>query len=120
MQHTSRHIEVIIEQRVGKAHFHGIYAPHDKIEEEKKSAFWSKLEEIYQATPLPEPVYILGDFNVRLHGRLPHEHDHIGPHIQGKGPRYINTNEDSNRQFFVNFLKTTASRGTSSLSGSLT
>ena len=54
-------------------------------------------------------MYILEDFNVRLQGRLP-EHNSIGPYVQGKGPRYINTSEDSNRQFFVNFLRTTASR----------
>ena len=109
LQHTSRHIELLLKQAAGLTHIHGIYAPHDKSDADKKFAFWDKLETIVSATPQPEPYYVIGDFNVRLQGRAPSEHQHLGPHILGKGPSYIRQASDSNRFLYLRLLQLTDS-----------
>ena len=67
IQHSSRILQVTISARSGDVHFLGVYVPHDKsVVEIKKIPFWDKLLEVVGNTPGPEPLYVLGDFNVRL------------------------------------------------------
>ena len=57
---------------------------------------------------MPEPVYIIGDFNVRLQGRTPEEGNIIGPHVYGKGRNHIQQLEGSNRAYCARFLEATS------------
>ena len=69
-QHTNRLIELEFSCKSGNIHIIGVYSPHNKSEDEiKKAPFWDRLQEVVEKIPLPEPVYIIGDFNVRLQGR---------------------------------------------------
>ena len=107
VQHNSRHFEIVVAMKSAPAHFHGVYAPHDKTDEElQKTPFWTHLEEVCSATPLPEPFYVIGDFKKRLQGRTSKEMDYIGPHILGRGPQYINPKPGSNRQLYLQLLRT--------------
>ena len=49
----------------------------------------------------------MGDFNARLHARLPGEERHIGKHIYGRGASYLNTTSTAtkeNRELFMSWL----------------
>ena len=106
IQHTSRIIELVVAARSGDMHIIGAYAPHDKLDfESKKQPFWHKLQDIVSAIPSPEPYYLIGDFNVRLQGRLSTEHSILGPHVYGKGRLHANTKPESNRTLYTQLLK---------------
>ena len=108
-QHTNRIIELEFSCKSGNIHIIGVYSPHDKSEDEiKKAPFWDRLQEVVEKIPLPEPVYIIGDFNVRLQGRTPEEGNIIGPHVYGKGRNHIKQLEGSNRAYYARFLEATS------------
>ena len=108
-QHSSRILQVTIASSSGDIHFIGVYAPHDKSDiTTKKEPFWSKLHDITSAIPLPEPYYIIGDWNVRLQGRSEEEKDILGPHIYGRGKQFANTRDNSNRTEYTAFLSSQA------------
>ena len=106
IQHSSRVLQVTLSTKGGDTHLLGVYAPHDKSDDEiRKQPVWGRLEEIISATPLPEPIFILGDFNVRLQGRHRNEYDHLGPHVYGRGPLHIKHAVDSNRSYYMSTLQ---------------
>ena len=89
----------------GDQHYFGVYAPHNKHDlEQVKLPFWNKLEHVLCRIPLPEPFFVLGDFNVRLQGRHRDEHSFLGPHIYGKGLLHIKNDEGSNRKLYTSLL----------------
>ena len=94
----------------GDSHFIGVYAPHDKLDfETVKAPFWLLLQDVLDKIPQPEPVYILGDWNVRLQGRKSNEKDVLGPHVYGKGVLSAKTGPERNRDLYINLLKSTDS-----------
>ena len=106
IQHNPRHATIFISSSSGTMHFHGVYAPHDKLDyESTKVPFSDTLENYFSATPLPEPSYIIGDLNVRLQGRSSQEHNLLGPRIFGKGPQAAKRGSTDNRTFFTNMLR---------------
>ena len=104
VQHDSRILEIILGSTSGDIHLVGVYAPRDKHQDDVKDQFWNQLEQILQTTPQPEPIYVLGDFNVRLQGRSHKEQEVLGPHIFGRGYSFANTREHSNRSRYVALL----------------
>ena len=105
IQHSSRLCEVTINSKSGLTHILGVYAPHNKMDfDEVKAPFWDMLEDVYSATPLPEPIYVIGDFNVRLQGRNTLEHAVLGPHIFGKGMEFAQRKPNDNRTLYLNLL----------------
>ena len=108
IQHTPRILQLTLSLQSGKIHIIGVYAPHDKLDYSSvKMPFWQQLQEIVSSIPLPESVYIVGDFNVRLQGRMRGEHSMIGPHVFGKGHLYAKTGPERNRTLFTDFLSST-------------
>ena len=106
IQHSSRILQIIISARSGDVHLIGVYVPHDKSEVEvRKLPFWDRLTEVISVIPSPEPVYVLGDYNVRLQGRGKEEGEILGPHIYGKGYTHANSGEHSNRTLYTALLK---------------
>ena len=106
IQHSSRLCEVTVNSRSGLTHILGVYAPHNKMDfDEVKAPFWDMLEDVYSATPLPEPIYAIGDFNVRLQGRNTLEHTVLGPHIFGKGMEFAQRKPNDNRTLYLNLLR---------------
>ena len=104
-QHSTRIIQVTLSVASGDIHLFGVYAPHNKHDLELvKHPFWNTLETIIAKLPLPEPVYVLGDLNVRLQGRKPDETPILGPYVYGKGRLSINNEEGSNRQLYTTLL----------------
>ena len=105
VQHSSRIIQLTFSVSSGDMHLFGIYAPHNKLDFEKvKFPFWETLASITSRIPLPEPIYILGDFNVRLQGRKAGERHILGPHVYGKGPLSIDNNDTGNRFLYTQLL----------------
>ena len=110
IQHTPRILQITLSLRSGNVHIIGIYAPHDKHDYSSvKLPFWETLQDIVSSIPLPETVYVLGDFNVRLQGRKTGESSIIGPHVFGKGHLTAKTGPERNRSLFTEFLNTTDS-----------
>ena len=109
IQYSPRITRVTISLQSGNSHIFGVYAPHDKLEnEEVKSPFWDALQSAMISLPAPEPAYIIGDFNVRLQGRSRHEHDIMGPHVYGKGYSSAKTGPQQNRTYYTSFLRDTS------------
>ena len=107
-QHSSRILHLVVACRSGDCHFIGVYAPHDKLDYESvKEPFWLLLQSVLDKIPQPEPVYILGDLNVRLQGRKPAEQHVLGPHVYGRGKQYAKTGPERNRNLYINFLQST-------------
>ena len=110
IQHTPRILQITLSLRSGNVHIIGIYAPHDKHDYSSiKLPFWETLQDIVSSIPLPETVYVMGDFNVRLQGRKTGESSIIGPHVFGKGHLTAKTGPERNRSLFTEFLTTTDS-----------
>ena len=106
VQHNPKHTTISINSNSGTVHFHEIHAPHDKLDYKTvKIQFWDTLDNHFSATPLPEPSYIIGDLNVRLHGRSNLEHQILGPHIFGKGPQLAKRGLTDNCTLFTNMLQ---------------
>ena len=107
-QHSSLILHIIISSRSGDCHYIGVYAPHDKLDfETVKTPFWLLLQSIVDKIPQPEPIFILGDWNVRLQGRKLGEHHWLGLYVYGKGAQYAKTGEERNRNLFLNFPNST-------------
>ena len=104
IQHSPRLTQITIACQEGNTHIIGAYAPHNKIESSQKHAFWDMLEDIFSATPLPEPTYIIGDLNVRLQGRSTQEKLELGPHVYGRGRQHAQRKPDDNRTLYMNLL----------------
>ena len=106
IQHSSRILEIVLACRSGDVHLFGVYAPHDKSDDEvRKAPFWQKLEDAIAKIPQPEPYYVLDDFNVRLQGRFLSEHNILGPHVYGKGLEAIKQQQGSNRHYYTQLLQ---------------
>ena len=104
-QHSARCIQVTFASSSGDIHFIGVYAPHNKHDADQvKRPFWQTLDNVLKQIPLPEPVYVLGDFNVRLQGRRKGEEHILGPHIYGLGKLHIRHEDGSNRQLYTSLL----------------
>ena len=105
-QHSPRLSSVTIAARSGSMHILGVYAPHNKMDVDLlKIPFWDQLEDAFSKIPLPEPAYVLGDFNVRLQGRSSTEKEFLGPHILGKGMEFAQRKLHDNRSLFLDFLR---------------
>ena len=106
IQHSPRILEIVLACRSGDVHLFGVYAPHDKSDDEvRKAPFWQKLEDAIAKIPQPEPYYVLDDFNVRLQGRFLSEHNILGPHVYGKGLEAIKQQQGSNRHYYTQLLQ---------------
>ncbi|CAE7830803.1 rnhA [Symbiodinium sp. CCMP2592] len=104
VQHSPRLNQITIACREGKTHVIGAYAPHNKMDTTLKHTFWDALEDIFSATPLPEPTFIIGDMNVRLQGRSSQETQELGPHVYGKGRQFAQRKPEDNRTLYMNML----------------
>ena len=87
-------------------HFVNAYAPQSGLDSRIKQEFYHKLEATFSCFPSAHPTFVLGDFNARLHARLPHE-IMTGPHIFGRGMQFLLEHMSpitlENRSFFVEF-----------------
>ena len=106
IQVNTRILHLCFKQRGGNVHLLGVYAPHSGLElEETRIPFWDKLEEQISKIPQPEPVYVTGDFNVRFQATHRNDEGVTGPHVFGKGARYIDHNAASNRSLCVGSMQ---------------
>ena len=105
-QHSPRMSSVTIAAKSGSMHILGVYVPHNKMDVDLyKVPFWDQLEDAFSKIPLPEPTYVLGDFNVRLQGRASTEKEFLGPHILGNGMEFAQRKLHDNRNLFLDFLQ---------------
>ena len=106
IQVNPRLIHVCFKKQGGNIHLLGAYAPHSGLDlEEERIPFWDEVEDGISKIPLPEPLYLTGDFNVRFQARHKHDGGVLGPFVYGKGSRHIDHNSGSNRTLCINFLK---------------
>ena len=87
-------------------HIINAYAPQSGCDATMKEVFYNKLRICLENFPSSHPTFIIGDFNARLHARLPDEHRFIGPHVFGRGLTYLQQMNDAtfeNRSMFVEF-----------------
>ena len=102
VQVNSRIIHFSLKKQGGNIHVIGVYGPHSGLDfEEERSPFWDTLEEHISKIPQPEPVYVTGDFNVRLQASHKNDQGVTGRFTYGKGPRFIDHNATSNRSLCI-------------------
>jgi len=106
IQDSTRLLHLVFKQRGGNMHIVGAYAPHSGLDyEEVRAPFWDSLEERIAKIPQPEPIYLVGDFNVRFQAQHKHDEGVTGPHTYGKGTKYIDHNAQSNRSLCVRTMQ---------------
>ena len=102
IQVNSRIIHLIFNKHGGRIHIIGCYAPHSGHDlETVRQPFWDTLEEYTAKIPQPEPLYITGDFNVRLQAQHKNDQGVTGPYVYGKGSKHIDHTASSNRSLCV-------------------
>lgn len=105
-QISPRLLHLVLRAHSGDHHFIGAYAPHAGLDFHRvREPFWVDLEKLLSCIPMPQPVFILGDFNIRLQGRRHTEGEILGPFVFGKGKQFANTEATSNRTLYLNFLQ---------------
>ena len=107
LQLTNRILHLTFNQKGGRIHVIGAYGPHSGHDfETVREPFWNQLEEHIDKIPQPEPVYLTGDFNVRVQAQHAKDDGVTGPFTYGKGRRYIDHSALSNRTLCVNAMRT--------------
>ena len=105
----TRLLHLTFRKQGGNIHILGAYAPHSGLDfEEVKVPFWDSLEEHIAKIPRPEPLYLVGDFNVRFQAQHRNDEGVTGPFTSftyGKGTRYIDHNAQSNRSLCVRTMQ---------------
>ena len=103
IQVNPRLIHVCFKKQGSNIHLLGAYAPHSGLDlEEERIPFWDEVEDHISKIPLPEPLYLTGDFNVRFQAKHKHDGGVLGPFVYGKGTRHIDHNSGSNRTLCIN------------------
>ena len=82
------------------------HAPDETTPASEKDAHWTRLNSLVAAIPPHATILVIGDCNLRWHGRYNSEHDILGPHIFGRGLIYLAANPHANRDLGVEFLRT--------------
>ena len=112
MQDSTRLLHLVFKQRGGNIHIIGAYAPHSGLDyEDIRAPFWDNLEERIAKIPQPEPVYLVGDFNVRFQAQHKHDDGVTGPYTYGKGPRFVDHSAQSNRSLCIRTMLFRNGRG---------
>ena len=107
VQISNRILHLSFNKKGGRLHVIGVYAPHSGLDfETVREPFWTRLEEVVEKIPQPEPVYVTGDFNVRFQASHPNDLGVTGPFTYGKGRRYIDHSSSSNRSLCVKAMQT--------------
>ena len=93
------------------------YAPHtwtnrETIEEvkEKRMSFHNTLNEVFIESSQGKFHIGCGDAHIRIQGRQKNEEDVIGPHVLGRGDRFVkqlSTDDREQRNMFIASLRTT-------------
>ena len=84
-----------------------MYAPQSGCDVATKQAFYTKADSFLRSFPSAHPMFIAGDFNARLHGKLPEERDILGNFIYGRGLTYLQhmaAATAENRSHFIDIL----------------
>ena len=76
-----------------------VYAPTNKKPFEDRHAFYSEAGEFIRAQRSHGPTFTLGDFNAKVHKRLPGEENIIGNHVFGN-PAHV-CNATANRELLL-------------------
>ena len=106
VQISNRILHLSFNKKGGRLHVVGTYAPHSGLDFEAiREPFWTRLEEVVEKIPQPEPVYVTGDFNVRFQASHPNDLGVTGPFTYGKGRRYIDHSSSSNRSLCVKAMQ---------------
>ena len=85
-----------------------IYAPHSGRNYQELEQFYHDLTGLISEIPKHEINVIMGDWNVRLQERLPHESHVVGPHVfRDEHSKIENLNDDQqrNRTEFIMFCQ---------------
>ena len=107
IQLSNRILHLTFNKKGGSIHVIGAYAPHSGHDHDTvREPFWNQLEEHVDKLPQPEPVYLTGDFNVRFQAQHPKDDGVTGPYTYGKGRRFIDHSQQSNRTLCVNTMRT--------------
>ena len=105
IQLSPRILHLFFKKKGGNMHLLGVYAPHSGLDfEQVRQPFWEQLEDHIAAIPQPEPVYVVGDFNVRFQATHKHDNGVTGPYTYGKGPRFIDHTATSNRSLCIKHM----------------
>ena len=76
-------------------HFINAYAPQRGCEIELNRAFYTNLEHILAKCPAAHPLFIMGDFNARLHAKMGQHELCIGQHVFGRGFNFLQNSVNS-------------------------
>ena len=83
--------------------------PHDASNEINRLAAWEEMANRIGEIPDNNNVIVLGDFNAAIHARKPGEEECLGPHVRGKGSRFLREKvgflpENINRSLPIDFM----------------
>ena len=81
------------------------HAPDETKPSDTKTAHWDLLSTTVRNLQSDAIKIIIGDTNIKWHGRYRGEEDILGPHIFGKGTDYLDTHSHENRDLGVSFLR---------------
>ena len=85
----------------------GVYAPQAFRPTEDKTNFYQTVTNWLTSRNDMNPKILIGDWNVRLHGRRQEEERIIGPRTAGRGTAYIDLMSPEtleNREMMINLL----------------
>ena len=110
MQHSSHLAEIEINMHGNPLVILSAYMPHDASTETGRLAAWGHMTDRLREISHNKNVVVLGDFNAAMHAREPGEEECLGPHIWGKGLRFVREKEgllpeNMNRSLLIDLLK---------------
>eukprot|EP00972_Heterocapsa_arctica_P114595 16443217-Heterocapsa_arctica.AAC.1 len=65
------------------------HIPRDDVHEDSRFNVWEKLSDRANQIYPSKHIFNLGDFNAQLHAQKEGEEQHIGPHIFGRGAKFL-------------------------------
>ena len=102
---SERIVSVTLRTKDGNCAIVNHHAPDETRPLAEKEAHWEILNQVVSAIPSSFIILVVGDSNVRWHGRCCDELDILGPYIFGRGVQYMRQHGHENMDLAADFLR---------------
>ena len=85
-----------------------VNAPQQGRPPNERIKFYESLDDTIWHIPSHYQLFVVGDFNARIHGRYPHEEWSVGPHIFGRGLQFLDKRKEEHKIYNRDLLLQTA------------
>ena len=89
IQHTSHLAEIDINMHGNPLLILSVYIPHDAANADSRIAAWDRLSARRGEISNNKSLIVLGDYNAAIHARKEGEEEFLGPHVWGRGLRFL-------------------------------